>query len=290
MENVYIELYIDVIFAISWGMHSFLLWAAGRVVGTRAKKWRIFCGGALSAGIYCGQICLFMERGGLFSFLFLLTIGLAGAYLPKRGRFFLRLLGSGVLVSFLMGGGMMLLFTLTQAQMWLGHGLVVQKAYPWWLLPWSILLAYFLLKWAAKWLESHIQRRREFCVAEVCWREKHAEGRVLIDTGNGLRQKDGRGVAILELDALLPLFAPEEQIRLLSSSAHWQELGLEVLSFSSLGNAAGNLYGIRAEKLELFFGEKRVVHQNIFVGIAQDAFAGAYEGLVPPCLLEEGMA
>ena len=63
--------------------------------------------------------------------------------------------------------------------------------------------------------------------------------------------------------------------------------GLEWMSFTSLGNPEGRLWGIRAEKLVLFFGEKKIIHKSIFVGISMEDFTGAYEGLVPPCLLEE---
>ena len=59
------------------------------------------------------------------------------------------------------------------------------------------------------------------------------------------------------------------------------------MAFTSLGNPDGRLYGIRAEKLILSFGEKQIIHNNIFVGINLDDFTGAYEGLVPPCLVEE---
>lgn len=280
-------LYIDILFLAIWSMDSFLLWAAGRLAGVRTKKRRLLLGGLLAAGLSCGQLCLLQRTGGLLSSLLLLAIGMGAAYLPRQGRFFLRLLGCGIFVSFLMGGGMQVLFSLTQAQRWLGQGLVMQKACPWQLLPWSILLAYLFLKWGAKWLESHIQRRREYCTVQVFRRGRHAEGRTLIDTGNGLRQGDGRGVAILEADALLPLFAPEERLALLSG--RWEELGLEALSFSSLGNPEGRLWGIRAEKLRLCYGEKSVVHEKIFVGMTTEAFSGAYEGLVPPCLLEEGL-
>ena len=110
-----------------------------------------------------------------------------------------------------------------------------------------------------------------------------AEVRTLIDTGNGLKQADDRGVAILEMQAVLPLFSAEEGMRLLSGSRE----GLEWLAFSSLGNPNGRLWGIRAEKLILFFGEKSICHRDIFVGIAEEAFTGSYEGIVPPSLWKE---
>ena len=37
-------IYIDVVFLVSFGMDAFLLWAAGRISGFSAKKWRVFLG------------------------------------------------------------------------------------------------------------------------------------------------------------------------------------------------------------------------------------------------------
>lgn len=277
------ELYIDVIFMVTWGMDAFLLWAAGRLCGFRAKNWRVILGGFLSAVLYCLQLCFFRKNGGFLLSLLLLATGLFAAYYPKNRRNILRLFGASWAVSFLLGGSINVLFTLTQVQRLFGQGIVVQKAYPWWLLPWSIGMAYVVLKSGAKWIEANIQRRREFCTAVVLWRGKGVECRTLIDTGNGLKGKDERGVAVLEFSVLLPLFSTEESVCILSGDMG----GLEYLPFTSLGNSGGRLYGISAEKLVLSFGEEQIIHKNIFIGINMEDFTGAYEGLVPPCLLEE---
>ena len=276
------ELYIDVIFLVSWGMGAFLLWAAGRLVGFSAKKWRVFLGGLLSSLLYCLWLCFFRKNGGFLFSLFFLGNGLLISYYPKQGRNWLRLIAGAWAISFLMGGGVNLLFTMTQIQRFFGQGIVIQKTYPWWLLPWAVGMAYVLLKMAGKWLEANIQRRKEYCTAAILWRGKGVEGRMLIDTGNGLIE-GGRGVAVLELPAVLPLFSREEQVRILSGNRS----GMEWMAFTSLGNPDGRLWGIRAEKLVLSFGEKQIIHKNIFVGINENDFTGAYEGLVPPCLLEE---
>lgn len=277
-------LYIDIVFFVTWGVDTFLLWAAGRLTGLRAKKWRLALGGLLSAAAYCLWLCFFRKNGGLLLSFLLLLIGVAAAYAPKRSKLLLELMGASLLLSFLLGGGMLLLLRMTQMQQFFGRGMILQQVCPWWLPIWSILAAYLLLKGGARWLESHIQRRKEYCMAEVHWRGKTAEGYALIDTGNGLRQGDGRGVVVLEIAALLPLFSPEESVALLSGARE----GLEHLPFTSLGNPDGRLWGIRADELLLCFGEKQIRHRAIFVGITFDAFTGAYEGLVPPCLLKEG--
>lgn len=275
-------IYIDVIVLVSWGMDAFLLWAAGKIAGFSARKWRIALGGFFSALVYCLWLCVGGRNGGFLLSLLLLWIGLLPAYYPKQGRNWLRLFGAELAVSFLMSGGINMLFTMTQAQRILGQRIIIQKAYPWWLLPWSVGMAYVLVKLAGNWLEANIQRRKEHCTAKILFRGKGIEGRMLIDTGNGLMEQ-GRGVAVVQLSAFLPLFPKEKQICFLSGDM----TGLEWMAFTSLGNPDGRLYGIRAEKLILSFGEKQIIHNNIFVGINLDDFTGAYEGLVPPCLVEE---
>ena len=282
------SIYIDVLFFTNWGMNSFLLWCAGRLAGFRAGKARILPGGFVSALLYCLWLYFFQRNGGLLLSFLLMAAGIAGAYLPKRGKSLLRLFAAAWAVSFLMGGAAAALLTLTDVQGLFGHGLILRRnvgLYPWQMLVWSVGMAYVLLKLGGRWMESHIQRRREFCTVSVHWRGKQTEGRALIDTGNGLRQEDGRGVAVLEFAALQPLFTPEESVALLQGVR--EGLGLCALPYTSLGNPDGRLWGVRAEQLEISFGETTVRHCDIFVGITFEAFTGAYEGLLPPCLLKE---
>ena len=276
------ELYIDVIFLVSWGMDTFLLWSAGKIAGFSAKRCRLMLGGLLSALLYCLWLCLFRRNGGVLLSVLMLAAGQVAAYYPKQGRNWLRLFGSVWGVSFLMGGSAQILFTMTQGQYLLGNGIVMQKIFPWWLLPWAVGMAYVCLKLAGNWMEANIRRRQDFCTIYVLFRGRGVECRVLIDTGNGL-QKQGRGVAVVQISAVLPLFTKEEQMRILSGDMR----GLDWMAYTSLGNPNGRLWGIQAEKLILSFGEKCVVHKNIFVGMNFEDFTGAYEGLVPPSLVEE---
>ena len=123
-------IYIDVVFLVSCGMDAFLLWAAGRIAGFSAKKWRVALGGFLGALLYCLWLCFFRKNGGVLLSFLLVGMGLCVAYYPKSGRNFMRLLGGAWAVSFLLGGGVNILFTMTQAQRMLGRGVVIQKAYP----------------------------------------------------------------------------------------------------------------------------------------------------------------
>lgn len=109
-------------------------------------------------------------------------------------------------------------------------------------------------------METHICRRREFCTAAVFRQGRCAEVRTLIDTGNGLKQADDRGVAILEMQAVLPLFSAEEGVRLLSGSRE----GLEWLAFSSLGNPGWQALGYTGREADFVFRGKKHLPSGYF--------------------------
>lgn len=278
------SIYIDVLFFWEWIMDLFLLWAAGRISGFQAKKWRLILGALLSALSHCLLLVLFFpSNGGIFLSFALLILGLSVAYLPKSLKNFVRLFFTALFASFLLGGGLNVLFTATQAQKILGDGLILrQKFFPWQYLVWGIAVSYLLLKISAKWIEAHIRRRRDFCTVYIRKNHKWVEGRVLIDTGNGLK-RDGKGVIVMEIGTVLPLFSAEEGEKLINGERD----ALVPMNYTSLGNPEGALWGFVAEECRIFYGERTISYKGLYIGISFDFFTGAYEGLMPPCLLEE---
>lgn len=278
------SIYIDVLFFWECLMDLFLLWAAGRISGFKAKKRRLFLGAFLSALCHCLLLVLcFPNNGGIFLSFALLILGLSVAYLPKSIKNFVRLFFTALFASFLMGGGLNVLFMSTQAQRVLGQGLIVShKFFPWQYLIWGIAVSYILLKISAKWVEAHIRRRRDFCTVYIRKNGKWAEARGLIDTGNGLK-KDGKGVIVMEIGTVLPLFSAEEGESILVGAKD----SLVPMHYTSLGNPEGDLWGFVADECRICFGEKTKKYKGLYIGISFEFFTGAYEGLVPPCLLEE---
>lgn len=278
------SVYIDVVFFCEWIMNLFLLWAAGHISGFSAKKRRLLLGAFLAAFCHCVQLVFFFSyRAKLLQSLGLLLLGLLAAYYPKNFKNLLRLLLSALCASFLLGGGLNVLFATTQMQTAFGEGLILrQKFFPWQYLLWGIAMGYICLKGAARWLEANIRRRRDFCTVYIRRSGKWIEGRTLIDTGNGLK-REGRGVIIMEVGTLLPLFSAEEGERMLSRERE----GLLPADYTSLGNPEGKLWGFIADECKISFGEKMIVHDKLYIGITFRLFTGAYEGLLPPCLIEE---
>ena len=277
-------IYIDVIFFLEWGMNFFLLWVIGKVCGLYRKLWRIILGGFLSSLFHFFWILFFFpKQGGIVLSLFLLILAIETTYFPKNINHFIKLLMVSLGTSFLLGGALNVLFIMTQTQKFLGSGLIIENTtFPWYYLLWAIMVSYLLIKWGDKWIETHIRKRKEFCT--ICLKNKGAwaEGYTLIDTGNGLK-REGKGVIIMEFSTLLPLFSLTEIEEILEG----ERKNLIPLEFTSLGNVEGGLWGIQVEECSIRFGAKKITYKNIFVGINFDGFVGGYEGLTPPCLLEE---
>ncbi|KXL53159.1 sporulation sigma-E factor-processing peptidase [Anaerotignum neopropionicum] len=278
------SIYIDVLFFWEFTMDLFLLWAAGRISGFQAKKWRLILGAFLSALCHCLLLVFFFPNsGGIFLSFGLLILGLSVAYLPKSLQNFVRLFFTALFASFLLGGGLNVLFTATQVQKILGTGLIVRpKLFPWQYLLWGVAVGYIVLKISGKWIEAHIRRRRDFCTVYLRKNGKWTEGRVLIDTGNGLK-RDGKGVIVMEIGTVLSLFSAEEGEKILGG----EKDSLVPIHYTSLGNPEGALWGFVAEECRICFGEKVIKYNGLYIGISFELFTGSYEGLMPPCLLEE---
>ena len=278
------SIYLDVLFLVQWGMHTLLLWMAGRILGYRQKAWRVLLGGLVPSLLHCGRIWMTQayQVGILFS-LVGMALGIWIAYTPRGLGGWIRFLGAIWVSSFLLGGALEMLFMRTQIQRYLGTGLVVRQRFlPWQYLLWVSLLAYIAIKGASKWLVAYVERRQDYCTLYIKKEDKEVILHGLIDTGNHLT-KDGRGVVIATAHTICPLFSTEEAIGILSGERD----GLEPLSYSSLGNQNGELWGFLAEECRMQIGEKAWTEKNLYIGIQFEVFAGAYEALVPAALIKE---
>lgn len=278
-------LYIDILFLLEWLMHFFLLFASGRFCGIYRGGGRILFGSFVASALHIFCLCLILPKQvGLFWSIIFLMIGILLTYSPKTIQHFTKLCLATIFSSFLLGGGLNVYFVMMQQQVFFGT-IPVQATppqnFPWYYLIWSVIVSYILIRKGEKFIRNHIQNRIEFCTVVLKKGDICVEGYALIDTGNHLNYQ-GRGVAILELSVLLPLFTREENERILKGERDF----LIPLTFSSLGNADGGLYGFFVDKCVLKFGGEAIQYEDFFVGIQFDGFVGGYEGLIPPCLLD----
>ena len=134
------KIYIDIVFPVTWGMDAFLLWMAGRILGLRRKWWRFAFGGLFAAVCDCAWLFFLQRSGGVLFSLLLLAGGVFIAYTPKKRKNIFAADGDNTAFFVPAWRRRTALFTFTQARKGLfGQGLIVERIYPWWLLPWAVL-------------------------------------------------------------------------------------------------------------------------------------------------------
>lgn len=279
-------IYADVILLLEGSMHVFLLYATGKFAGVHQQFFKILFGGIMASLCNFFWLLLFFPKnGGVVLLTISMTIGVFVTYAPKTISQFTRLIGFSLFTSFLLSGGINVIIMVGKQEEFFRQGVLLRPiTVPWYYLLWSILLGYISLKLGERFLCRYFQKRQDFCTVILQKDGKTVEGDTLIDTGHNLKHA-GKGVVIMEFPILLPLFSKEEIVSLLAG----QYDALTGIPFASLGNPNGELFGFFAEECILQQGNRRAVHNEVFVGIQFNGFAGAYEGLTPISLFEEGM-
>lgn len=285
------ELYIDVLFLVNGGCSCLALWTAGRLLSKRCRWWRLLLGGFVPSLLFCLLLALGygLALGVVFS-VSMMVLGLAIAYFPKSLYGFFQILAALGVASFLIDGFLEMLFTLTDAQRYLGKGITVAVSMlPWQRLLWGCLLFCILLRAGAGWLEHHGKNRGQYCRILVECSGKKVSCTGFLDTGNALRTAGGKPVVVLELARCVPLLPKESALCLLLGKALPEEEAKFFcqMPFAAVGTSEGMLTLFMAERLTVTQGEKIKVYAQTPIGIYMDRFTGGAAAMVPPVLLEE---
>ncbi len=286
MEKV---VYIDVIFLCTFAMDLLILLAAGYICGQTTGKGRLVAGALLSSLCACAFLVIGWNRW--ISALLSQAMAVVLAFHPKSFRRFLSLMAAVWSASFLLGGGIALVMTATQAQFLGDSG--IHRNSPWmsWqLFLWTWAAFYILLRCLRKWMILHTAQRKLYGRAEVYRGERHCEMTAFFDTGNGLRHR-GKAVPIVEFSACLSLFPNETAWRILKEQEWTEEQRKEELveevAYSALGVESGRLLLFHADRLRLWWDGGETTIEDLWVGVSRSPFSGPYQMLTPPALIEE---
>lgn len=277
-------IYIDILFLFEGLIHCFLLFSAGRFCGVYRKFYIILLGGLLCSLVHIIWLIIFFpSEGGVILSLISISLGIIITYFPKNLIQFSRLVIASLFSSFMLGGGINVLFMTGKTQEFLGQGLTIKPiTFPWYYLVWSTILGYLIIKKCEKYIESHITKRSEFTTVILKKNNKVVEGFTLIDTGNGLEYK-GKGVIIMDFAVVMGLFDYKEVEKILKGD----RCLFTSLKYNSLGNDGGDLWGFQVEECICKFGESSIVHKDFFIGISFEGFVGDYDGLTPTYIFKE---
>ncbi len=136
-------------------------------------------------------------------------------------------------------------------------------------------------------LKSRIEKNNLICDLEIVIKEKTARIKVLMDTGNLLKEPfTGKPVIIVEKNALKPVLEDDilENINeILKGNFVQNDFNtlFNIIPYNSLGNESGMLIGIRSDFVKIFW-EEEVVIENAMIGIYEKNLSqyNNYSGLV----------
>lgn len=294
------KIYVDVLFCINLFMNFFLLW----IVSVLSKKKSGFIRKLFSSFVLSFLYCMtffFPHMTILYSIpgcFCLLSIGIGIAFKPKSWKEFASLLCMSYGVSFAVGGVCMAIFFLTGYSKLIGEGMYFTiKHFPFKVLLASTGVCYIVLKIGKEWIEANITNHRDFCTTIIQSKGKEISVRMLVDTGNGLKDPfTGHDVIIASFSAIQELFSQEIRSMFFQEKIDETEFAEYIIQkersipfrfipFSSVGKEHGLLLTFRPEKVTLIMGKSTLERRDIIIGVYRGDFHGYY-GLVNPDTLQ----
>ncbi|MCD8049020.1 MAG: sigma-E processing peptidase SpoIIGA [Clostridia bacterium] len=235
-------IYIDVLFAVNFIINILLIEASGVILRLSSVWYRTLFASALGA-LYA--VCVFFPNLHLL-YTFLMKIAfsaliVAVAYKTKNFRSFLRLWATFYAVSFVFGGCVAAVLSLTE----LGRktGAIYSNGIIYLNLPWQTLFVSTLIAYILVLILGRVRKKRIACdaakrIVEIRLGKKSVSLNAIIDTGNSLFDPiTGDPVMVAEYDAVKPLL-PEGEGSLLESMSR-AGLKVRLIPFSSVGVDGG---------------------------------------------------
>ena len=236
------QIYIDVFFAMNFGMNLLILWLVKQIFHLQAKGFRLALGSAAGALWSClWVICPDYVLGWFM----LLTIGAVGpgmvliAYGRCKRKAYLCRVAGFYLVTVVLGGLIDIIRRMLPA------GLIYNRFYA--ILGWIFLAlaSFWLLRGVFGLIMEHKRRQPHLYQVVLHYQGKTQEVTALLDTGNRLREPyGGKPVHVITY----------EKCKLICEKAS----GVIYVPFTSVGAESGVLPAICLDQIEIFQDGKPV--------------------------------
>lgn len=283
-------------------MDFFIFWITNILSKQKVSLLRLFVGSSLLSLLYC--VPLFVEEMKiLYHFLgsiILLSLGILFVFRPPNLKTYFKLISLAFGSTFVVGGASMALFYIGGFSDLFGQGITYNiRRFPLKILLTSTFSFYIAIKLGQHWIEANIINQRDYCTVLMTNKENTLSLRMLIDTGNGLRDPfTDNHVIIVAFPAIQTLFMKETQLCYYQFAfdkesifreyaiKHEKEISLRLIPFSSLGQENGLLLAFCPDEVKILWGNQSITKTNVTIGIYPHTFRGGYSGLVNPEILE----
>lgn len=288
-------IYLDVVLVENLIMNYIILYATGIILKINIKHIRLIIASLLGA-IY--SIIAYMSVLEIYSSIILKiilsVIIVYISYNPQNVKQLWKHILIFYMTSFVFGGAAFALIYIVKPQeIFMKNGLFL-GTYPLKTILLGAIIAFFVIITSFKIVKSKISKKDMFCIVKVKINNKEIETKVMIDTGNLLKEPISNTPVIVLEHTLLYDCIPKEILNNLENilggefSSVPEEIKnqyiskLKVIPFSSLGKQNGMLMGIKPEYIIIKNEDNEKKISNVIIGIYNKSLTkrGEYRGLI----------
>lgn len=288
-------IYLDVVLIENLIMNYIILYATGIILKINIKHIRLIIASLLGA-IY--SIIAYMSVLEIYSSIILkIILSVVIVYIsynPQNVKQLWKHILIFYMTSFVFGGAAFaLIYVVKPQEIFMKNGLFL-GTYPLKTILLGAIIAFFVIITSFKIVKSKISKKDMFCIVKVKINNKEIETKVMIDTGNLLKEPISNTPVIVLEHTLLYDCIPKEILNNLENilggefSSVPEEIKnqyiskLKVIPFSSLGKQNGMLMGIKPEYIIVENEESEKKISNVIIGIYNKSLTkrGEYRGLI----------
>lgn len=288
--------YLDVIFLENLCMNYIILFATGIIHKVKIKQTRCILASVIGS-VYA--ILSMMKISSIYSNLFLkIALSIAMIYIafsPKSPKLLIKELLIFYLTSFAFGGcAFALLYFVKPEKIMMKDGVLI-GSYPIKIALLGGVVGFTIIVNAFRMMKGRLGRKDMICEVEIIFNHKTKKVRVMVDTGNMLKDPiTAFPVIVIEKNELVSLIPDNilenlQSIILGENKEIWEQVEKEqylsrfrIIPFSSLGKEHGVLLGFKADRVTVRQEEMENDFQNVIIGIYEKELSKnkSYHGLI----------
>lgn len=281
-----ITVYVDVLFTVNFIINILIVEATGLIIREDTKWQRsllsAFLGALYATGVFFTDVEFYQS---FIMKLLISAVMVFFAFKVRSKRHFFKVLASFYIVSFIFGGGVVALLSLTD----IGYktGAVYSNGTIYLNLPWktlfmSIAITYFFIAMFSRVRKKRIEKAAVLRSLTIYIKGKRIDTKAIIDTGNSLSDPiSGMPVIVCEYEEIKGIL-PEGEDTVLEKMI---KAGIKVrlIPFSTVGKESGVMVGFLPDRTEVDCCETK----KCIVGISETKLSGEedYHALLNPMLI-----
>jgi stage II sporulation protein GA (sporulation sigma-E factor processing peptidase) len=293
-----LTVYIDIIFLENLFMNYIIIFATGIIIKAEIKIIRTFLSsfiGSVYAVIVYTNILKNITSNVILKII-LSVVMIYVAFKPFSLKIFIKQLIIFYLTSFTFGGvAFALLYFISPQKILMEKGVLI-GTYPIKIILCGGILGFIIITTAFKNIKGKISKKDMFCNAKININNNSVYLKVIIDTGNFLKEPITKIPVIVVEKQVFNGIIPDNILNNLYEIINGEEIDIgeysskiRLIPFTSLGKQNGMLLGIKADSMIVSTDEKNIFVKNIIIGLYDGILSksGKYKGLVGLEILED---